>query len=149
MLKKRENGFTLPELLIAAVVFVLTFVGILLSYLRCMELNEMSKHSLTAVAAVKTKMEEIKNTDFNDIFADYDDQTFTANGINGKGVIYIDDSNSDLLKITIPFCWKQTSGIIVGEDENLNGQLDSGEDKNGNGMIDSIVEAVSYVYNTQ
>ena len=149
MLKRRKKGFTLPELLIAAVVFLIAFVGILLSYLRCMELSELSQNSSLAVAAVKSEMEKVKDTAFVDILGNFDKKNFTANGINGKGVSYVDSTNSRLLKVTISFSWKQKSGIIVGEDKNINGQLDAGEDKNGNGVLDSIVEAASYVYDKQ
>ncbi len=150
-IRQTRRGFTLPELLIAAVVFVLTFVGILLSYLRCMELNELSRNSSLAVAAVKSRMEDIKNTDFVNISSTYDKIAFSANGINGKGVSYVEDVATDpkLLKVTISFCWKQKSGLLVGEDNDLDGQLDAGEDKNANNILDSITQVVSYVYDTE
>lgn len=146
-----QKAFTLPELLIATVVFVLTFVGILLSYLRCMELNELSRNSSLAVAAVKSRMEDIKNTDFVNILNTYDKVAFSANGINGQGVSYVEDVATDpkLLKVTISFSWKQKSGLLVGEDDDLDGQLDAGEDKNVNNILDSITQVVSYVYDTE
>lgn len=146
-----HKGFTLSELLIATVVFILTFVGILLSYLRCMELNEMAGNSSLAVAAVKSRMEDIKNTDFVNISSNYDRVAFSANGINGQGVSYVEDVVTDpkLLKVTISFSWKQKSGLLVGEDDDLDGQLDAGEDKNANNMLDSIAQVVSYVYDTE
>lgn len=146
----QKRGFTLAELMIAVVVFMITFVGILLGYLRCMELSEMAKNSSLAVAAVKSRMEDIKNTDFSNIMNNYNKITFTANGINGRGVSYveIDNANPKLLKVTVTFCWKQRSGLLIGEDADLDGQLDAGEDKNANNILDSITQAVSYVYDT-
>ncbi len=146
-----QKAFTLPELLIATIVFVLTFVGILLSYLRCMELSEMARNSSLAVAAVKSRMEDIKNTDFVNISGTYDKIAFSADGISGQGVSYVEDVVTDpkLLKVTISFSWKQKSGLLVGEDDDLDGQLDAGEDKNANNLLDSIAQAVSYVYDTE
>ncbi len=153
MIRKNKQGFSLAEVLIATVVFTLAFVGILLSYLRSMELNEMSRNSSLAVAAVKSEMEKVKDTAFGSIAANFDNkkEEFTAdgNGINGWMVSYVDDTNPKLLKVTISFCWKQKSGLKVGEDSELNGTLDVGEDKNGNGMIDSIAQVVSYVYDKE
>jgi len=142
----RSRSFTLVELLIAAAILVLSLSGILVSYLACLELAEMSKNSSTALHEVKSKLEEIQNTVFNQIKATYDNATFTLAGFNGMGVSYVDDSNLDLLLINVVFCWRQPNGRVIGEDKNLNGQLDVGEDQNGNGQIDSLVEAASQVF---
>lgn len=144
--KHKSRAFTLIELMVAAVVFILAFVGILLSYLKCLELNEISKNSSLAVRATKGRLEEIRNKTFNQIKASYNNVPFTAAGLSGMGVSYVDDTDPNLLKITVTFCWKQYSGLIVGEDKNLNGQLNAGEDKNGNNLLDSPTTMVSYVY---
>ena len=145
--EKENKGFTLAELMIAAVIFVLTFVGILLSYTRSMDISEMSRNSSTAVAAVKTRMEQIKNTSFSQVFSTYNNTMFQITGLTGIGVSYVDNTNPDLLEITISFCWQEKSGRIMGEDDNLNGQLDGGEDRNNNNLIDSPVQVISYIYN--
>lgn len=141
------RGFTLVELMVAAVIFVLAFVVILLSYIRCMELSEMSRNSSTALAAAKTRIEQIKDTAFSDIFVAYNNAAFDVTGVNGKGVSYVDNTNANLLKVTVTVCWKQKRGLIVGEDLDLDGQLDGGEDQNGNSLLDSPVQLVTYVYN--
>ena len=143
---KSQDGFTLAEIIIATAVFMIAFVGILLSYLRSVELSELSRNSSTAVQAARSRMEQIKDTSFSQIMGNYNIVTFTAAGLNGKGVSYVDNTNPDLLLVTISFCWQQKNGKIIGEDSNLNGLVDAGEDKNGNGMIDSPVQLVSYVY---
>lgn len=146
--KKRNNGgFTLMEVLVASAVFILAFLGILLSYIRCMELSEMSKNSSSAVAAAKSKIEEIKNTAFSQVLTGYNNVAFSPYGVNGRGISYVTVSNADLLVVTVSVSWQQRNGRVVGEDLDLDGQLDAGEDKNANSLLDSPVELVTYVYN--
>ncbi len=144
--RRLKKGLTLIELLISASVFLIALVGILISYFTCLELSEISKNSSLALHASKARLETIRNTTFNQIKATYNNVTFTVAGLNGIGVSYVDDSNARLLKITISFCWKQASGRVMGEDANLNGQINSGEDANNNSMLDSPVQLVSYVF---
>ena len=59
----------------------------------------------------------------------------------------MDDSNPDLLHVSVVFCWKQPNGRVLGEDKDLDGQLDVGEDMNSNGRLDSIVQIETYIYN--
>jgi hypothetical protein len=63
-------------------------------------------------------------------------------------VVYMNDVNPDLLEITISVCWRQ-GGRVMGEDTDLDGNLDAGEDKSSplNGIIDSPVELVTRVAN--
>jgi len=62
------------------------------------------------------------------------------------GVVYVDDTNPELLEVTVSVCWQQVLRVI-GEDKNLNGVLDAGEDTNGNGKIDSSVQLVTRIVN--
>ena len=141
----QKTGFTLAELLIAAIVFIPAVSGILISYINCLELSDQSKTFSLAVHGVKSRFEEIKNTSFSQIKANYNNVTFTAANLNGIGVSYVDDANPILLKVTVTFCWKQGNGRVLGEDKNLNGQLNTGEDQNGNGLLDSPAQLVSYI----
>ena len=143
---KNQRGLTLPELMVAGVVMILTISGILISYLRCLELSEISKNMTFAVEAVKSKIEQIRSTPFNQIKITYDTISFTAPSLNGLGVSYVNDNNPQLLQVTVSFCWKQSNGRIYGEDKNLNGVINAGEDTNANGILDSPVELVSYIY---
>ena len=140
------KGFTLPEVMIAGTVMILALGGILISYIRCLELNEISKNMTFAVEAVKSKVEQIRSTQFNQIKITYDGTSFTALGVNGRGVSYINDDNPKLLEVTVSFCWKQSNGRVFGEDKNLNGVIDAGEDTNANGKLNSPVEIVNYIY---
>lgn len=145
--KMANQGFTLPELMVAAMVTVIAFLGILYTYARYLELDELSRNTAIALQTAQNKIEAIKNTQFNQIDATFNNQTFTSSGINGRGVVTIDSTNPKLMLITVTFCWKQSNNRLMGEDTNLNGVLNAGEDKNGNGTMDSPVQLIAYIYN--
>mgnify|MGYP000973970167 CR=1 FL=1 len=141
-----QHGVTMPELLVAVMIFMVAIVGILYSYLKCMELQDLGRNVSLANQAVRNKMEAIKNTSFSNIYTTYNNTNFTFSGINGRGVVYVNNSNAHLLQIKVVFCWKQPNGRIMGEDRNLNGALNLGEDANGNGQIDSYVQITTNIY---
>jgi type II secretory pathway pseudopilin PulG len=145
---KNNRGLTLPELLISAFILAITFVGMLYSFTRAMALSEMARNSTTAVQAVKSRVEQVKNTNFNQVVANYNNTTFTTNGLTGTGVTYATLINANLIEVRAAFCWREKGGRIIGEDINLNGALDAGEvDANNNGFVDSIVGVVTSIYN--
>jgi prepilin-type N-terminal cleavage/methylation domain-containing protein len=141
-----NQGFTLPELMMSAMITVIAFMGILYTYARYLELDEISRNTGIALQTVQNKIEAIKNTDYDLIYATFHNQTFTTTGINGRGVTTIDNSNGNLMLITVTFCWRQSNGRRMGEDTNLNGVLNTGEDANGNGSMDSPVQLIAYIY---
>lgn len=142
----KTPGFTLIELLVATAIFVAVIAGILMGYLRSLELNEISRNTMIATQAVTNRMEQIKATPFNQIKANFHNVSFAVNGINGMGVSYVNDSDPELLQINISVSWRQPGGRIFGEDKNLNGQIDAGEDANGNGMLDSPVQVSNALF---
>lgn len=145
-LRCNRRGMTLVEVIISTGIFLMAAIGILYSFAKCIELNEVGKDSTIAVVGVKNKVEEIKMANFSSIFTTYNNTTFTITGLNGKGVIYVDNSNARLLEVKVVFCWRLADGRLIGEDKNLNGVLDTGEDKNGNGEIDSNVQIITRIY---
>jgi hypothetical protein len=79
--------------------------------------------------------------------ADISYSNFVVNAIpSSMGVVYINDTNPELLQATVSVCWRQKNRVI-GEDKNLNGALDAGEDANGNKIIDSPVELTTLIVN--
>jgi hypothetical protein len=144
--RMNKAGMSLLEVLIAATVFVVASLGILYAYAKCIELNEIGRGGTAGLEAVKNKMEEVKATPFSQIHDTYNNATFTAAGLNGIGVVYVDNTNSKLLVVKVVFCWRLLNGRVVGEDKNLNGVLNAGEDKNGNNQIDSYVQLVTEIY---
>ena len=95
----------------------------------------------------KARMETIRNEDFGNLVTNYHGVTFTEANFNGIGVSYVDTSDPDLYQITVSFCFATKNGRVIGEDDDLDGNLDAGEDDNGNGIIDSPVQLVTFAYN--
>jgi hypothetical protein len=143
---QNSSGVTLVEVLIAAAVFLIAVVGILNCYIKFLELVEIGRGTTVALQTMKGKLVDIKGADFFDIHTTYNNTTFIVPGLNGIGVVYVDDSNAKLLTVKVTYCWRLITGRLIGEDRNLNGVLDNGEDKNGNGQIDSEVQIVTQIY---
>ncbi len=144
---KYSSGFTLPELMISCLIIMPILVGGIFTFIQCLELSELSGNMSTAILGTQTLISQIEDSAFNQIFSNYNNTTFSLSGLTGAGVTYVDNSDPDLLKITNTFCWRQKSGRVIGEDKNLNGQLNAGEDSNGNGILDSPVQLATLIYN--
>jgi len=144
---RSKKGFALPEILLAVLIAAFALCGILLTYIACMDMVKVSKNVSIATSAAQGLIEEIRNTPFPQIVTNYDHLGFIVNGLPAnRGIVYVDDTNPELLLVTVSVCWQQGNKVI-GEDKNLNGILDPGEDTNGNGIIDSTVELVTQVAN--
>ena len=149
MMERRlsERGFTLVEVMLAVAIAAVALCGILATYAACFTLIRTSKNASIATSAAQGLLDEIRNTSFPLIKSTYNGTNFTVNNMPlNRGIVYVDDSNPELLKVTISVCWKQ-GNIVVGEDKNLNGSLDTGEDANSNGIIDSPVELTTLIVN--
>lgn len=162
MIKSFETrAFTLMELMIASLILALVLVGLLGSYIASMQLTEISRNTSLAMNDAQAATEIIEEYIVNcplinpactnaNIKALYDNQAFPllgfVSGTTGSGVSYIDDTNPDLLRITVTVCWRQSRGRVIGEDANLNGQFDAGEDTiTVNNALDSPAQIITYV----
>ncbi len=137
---------SLAEVMVAATIFIIAATGILLTLLKCMELEELGRNSQQALAGIQTEIDVIKNADFSTIEATYNNATFTHAALTGMGKVYVDNTDPNLLIIKVVYCWRQSNRRVIGEDTNLNGTLDAGEDKNGNGQIDSYVQVQTQIF---
>jgi Tfp pilus assembly protein PilV len=135
---KNREGLTLVELLMALLILMPIFVTVMFAFIKAIELSEIARNTSLAVWASKNKMTEIENDDFIDV-PGYHQVSFTSTSLTGTGVTYVDSSNPNLLKVTISFSWRQKNGRIIGEDQDLDGQLDAGEDANGDNQLSSPV----------
>ena len=146
-----SQGLTLVELMFATFILVVVTVGVFQVYILCFNLTETSNNLTLAVQEAQAKIEEIRAYDFGQIYSYYTDPNnsiFQCGSFpdgSGIGVIYIDNSISNLLNVTVTICWLGKGGKVVGEDINLNGGLDSGEDINGNGLLDSPAQIVTLI----
>lgn len=167
--KPPKGGFTLVELMLAGAIMVVALVGLLGSYLLSFNLNETAKNMTSATYAIEQQMEEIRGYNFNLIFNDYNNTVFRANdatllagnpvqisftqNLDTAGSVRVDNSDPNLLRITVSMCWRQQGGRIIGEDNGrgggiaLNGMLDGTEDLNGNNIIDSPAMIVTLMAN--
>jgi len=144
------KGFTLTELVIAMAILVIVLLGLTQVFIYCMVLSESAGNATVCMAEIQGKLEEMRSHNFPDIAADYSaggslGDIFTLSQLNGTGVIFIDNTNPQLLEVRIVASWQEKANRIVGEDTNLNGILDAGEDSNGNGGLDSPVSLVSLI----
>ena len=137
---------TTVELLIAVLILSPIFVSTMYVFIKCSRLAEFSRHASAAMIACRDKLTEIENIDFDQIVSQYQGSTFSVAGLDGKGTVLINDATAGQLDITVSFSWKEKDGRVIGEDADLDGQLDIGEDANGNGLLDSPVMLSTRVY---
>ncbi len=141
------RGFSLIETILAIAILAFAVCAVLQTYVTCFALSSISESVNIATNASQGLLEEMRSSNFNQLYDTYNGLHFIVNELaNSRGIVYVDDANPELLKVTVSVCWRSGSRVI-GEDANLNGVLDAGEDKNGNGKIDSVVELVTLIAN--
>lgn len=140
------DGFTLAELMVSTGILGIVIAGILVSFIRCMELNEVSQNKSTATKAARSRMEVIKMTPYANLLATYNNVTFNVPGLNGKGVSYVTIIDAKNTQVTISVSWKQKNGRVFGEDQNINGIINAGEDANANGQLNSPVDISEIIF---
>lgn len=154
IMKNKNQGFTMVELVIVIGIMSVSIVGLLSLFLYTSVQGEMSGNKTLAVKTAQSKVEEIRNHTYSLIAADYalggtPGNTFDISGVTGKGVVYIDSTNApcsaELLCIEIDVSWQNKYGRMIGEDINYNGVPDAGEDVNVNNRLDSPVKIVSMI----
>lgn len=165
----KKKGFTLIELMLAAMILIVVLVALVGGYLLAFNLNETAKNLTIATYSVEQKLEEIRGYNFNLIFNDYNNTVFRAENatlvagnppqilftpnLDTAGSVSVDNSDPNLLKITVSMCWRQQGGRIIGEDNGqgggipLNGILDGAEDANNNNIMDSPAQIVTLMAN--
>lgn len=156
-IRLKSRGLTLMELMLATMILAFVLVGLLETYIVCLDLVEVSKNASIAINSCQTKLEEIKNTAYAQIKTLYNGVSFNPTGITAKGVTYAFYCNgpsdcsdayalTDLLQVMVSVSWRQRNGRIIGEDKNLDGALNAGEDiPPANGVLDSTAEAVTFI----
>lgn len=144
------KGFTLVEIVLTVGILAVSVVGLVQLFTHFSFLTDLSRNLSVVIIEGQDKMEEIRNHNYSSIVADYSSggtpgNMFSLTNPTGQGVIYIDSSNANLLKIEIMVSWRNRKGRIVGEDADLDGAIDAGEDVNSNSKLDSIVTLTTYL----
>lgn len=128
-MKFKKNGFSLMEVLLAAMITAVALVGLLATYLTSFDLLETAKNTTHALNAAQKTIEEIRGHTFSDVYNYYVGSPtaplpyFSVDGIpagSSNGLIEIDNSNPELLVVTVTVCWRQKNGRVVGGDAALN-----------------------------
>ena len=115
---KRYKGFTLPELMISAVIMISVFAGVLLSFIKNMELSELSHNMSLAMTAVSNRVEVIHMMyEGHDVIVICNNATFTDPLLNGVGISYVTEVDANHSKLIVSFCWRQKNGRVIGEDK--------------------------------
>jgi len=145
-----NDGFSLIEVLVVSGILITVIIGLIQVFVYCSTLFDSAGNLAGTVAEAQSKLEEIRNHTYSQITTDYASggtpgNTFNLSKGNGKGAIYIDSSNSDLLQMTLVVSWRNQNGRIVGEDLNLDGVLDTGEDIDSNNKLSSPTTIVSLI----
>ena len=145
-----RKGFTLVELLLAVFILAFTLAGLIQVFLRCSILNEIALNKTAVMVDLQGVMEEIRDHDYGSIVTDYasggtEGNTFDLSLLTGKGVIYIDATNTELLEIKIVASWESQGGRIIGGDLDLDGEVDAGEIVDGGGEFISIATVISKI----
>lgn len=146
--KTSRAGFTMTEVLVATLILVPVFVSVIYVFIQGMMLSDMAKNSSEAIRQLRSKMAEIENTAYANINANYDNVAFATGTLNGRGVTYVDNSQPNVLTVTATICWREKGGRIVGEDKDIDGQIDAGEDANANNMLESPVTITTVINNS-
>jgi len=137
-----RRGFTLLELMVVSGIAITALVGVLGTYIVCLDLAETTTNAQRATISAQTVLEEMRATAFTSIYSTYDNFTFTVDGMATNmslGRVTVNNSNSSLLNVTVGVCWQQRGGRIIGECTNASGAL-AYNDTDGNGVLDSPVQ---------
>ena len=151
-MKNSKAGITLVELMIAIGILTFVIVSMIQLYIYTSVQAELAGNKTLAVSEAQSKIEEMRNHNYDLIAEDYGDggtpgNTFDLSYLNGKGLISIDSTDPELLVLQVSIFWRDKYDRIVGEDLNLNGALDEdeGEDANENDRLDAVVELISMI----
>ena len=113
------NGFTIIEVMMAIIVLVTGILALLAILSACMYQQITSREADIAKSTAAAKLEEIRakgETDFVNVCTAYSGTNFavselqTQTGDPNPGYIMIDNSNPELLDITVRVRWLSRSG---------------------------------------
>lgn len=117
MSNKTAKGFTLSELLLASAILAFALSGILLLFINCILLNEVSRNTTLAYSAVQAKMEEVKNTSFGTMDS-LNNTVFSLNGfLPGDAsatisVTAVSGGSTRIRQVSIVACFRARNRII-------------------------------------
>jgi hypothetical protein len=148
----KEDAFSLIELMISTAILMFIIIGLLYTYIACAELNDFSRNFTLVNNGLQAELEIIRETPFDDLDS-LDGDTFSLAGFSsGQAIGLIDiysTAYSDLKYIRLVACWRQKSGRVIGEDQNLDGTLVANEDLDNDNITDSPAELATFIVETE
>lgn len=150
---RSQKAIGLVEIMITILISIIAFISLLRLFIYWICLGKIAGGLTIAACEAQGKLEEIRNYsfhNFNKIVSDYGPagnpgNIFNLTQENGAGVIYLNDSNPELLEIEIDVSLESWDGRIIGDDKNLNGIKDPGEDMDGDGKLNSPISLASLI----
>ena len=148
-------GFTFMELMIAATILTVALVALLGVFAGNFGLIEWGGDLTIAVNHAQCVMEEMRQRNIPSAITaeDWTDWAQTSLASSGGGlnsltgeainVSYPSGTGAVPLEIVVTVCWQKKGGQVVGEDSDLDGELDAGEDDNLNNRLDSPAQLVT------
>lgn len=117
MIPRREEGFTLSELLLATAILAFVISSLLLLFVKCILLNEENRNLTAATAHNQFIMEEIKNTDYSNIASVYGGVCLDAAALNSRGLSHLNNeticvsvNSTNFLDIALNNNWTDRGG---------------------------------------
>jgi len=104
-----QTGFTLSELMIAAVILAFVCANILLFFINSIFLNESNRNRSIAISHAQYALEELKNLPFGSINSTtWDSTTLTSKGLNplSNESLVITVTGTKLLDIAVTVNWR-------------------------------------------
>ncbi len=118
-LKRNTRGFTLPEMLLTALILSYSLSMVLAAFTNSVALNQSSRSLATAVTHAQYVLEEIRNTSFNNIAPaiangswTWNTATVTARGLTALNneAITTTSSGANPLDVSVTVSWNEIKG---------------------------------------
>ena len=116
-MKKNNKSFTLPELLIAAIIMAVAFLMILTIYANSSYLDEAGRNLIVATSHADFVMEDIRNTTFSSISTNINSGNWNWNSTNitaaqltpmNNESIATQVSGTNPLDVTVTVTWRDS-----------------------------------------
>ena len=106
-----HQAFTLPELLMAILTLSIVLTGAMSIFIYCTILTDNSRNLHQSIEEAHSKLEEIRNHDYDQIITDYHGTSFSlAQPSGATGTIAVNevgaDVAADLLQVDITVSWQ-------------------------------------------
>ncbi len=116
---RKTEGFSLAELMLAVMILSVVLTGALSVFINTTILTNSSANLTAALAECLSKIEEIRNTEYDDMLSTFNGTTFNlTTPSTGTGSIAVSqigaDVAADLLQIQVDVSWSNKNGRVGG-----------------------------------